>query len=255
MGSNPAAGDARHAVLLARGLERHMSSPSFTFGGPFTARRNGLQVGLGLMQTWLDVRATAQQQFLSEVRRCVGGSSLVNASIDFAEMVARQQRDFGNSVIDRLGSSLTPAQFGPAAAGAEPATDGPPPGPTAVRSSADHSPEAQNGSVIRLSVPYGKRGVAVPLQLQNHRDAIDFVTFSAGPPRFVGVPTIHPSLIRFHPDSIGVEPRADSLVELLIDVPPDAVPDTTYWAEIVLAGAETRRFPLALEIGAESEPI
>ncbi len=227
-------------------------TPTFTFGNP-----RGLQIGLGLVQAWLDVRASAQHQFLTEVRHRLGGTPLVNVSLDLAESITKQQRDFGHALLNQVGQLLS-AGAPPTVADAVPFTPPVPEGapvPTgAVPPPSSATAPEPRASVLRLTIPASRRFINVPLQLKNHRPALDVVSFSAELPKIVGVETLDPAQMRFVPPNVAIEAGGVSEVQLEIDVPPAAAAGTAYWAEIVVAGAETRRIPLVLEVSEDAPP-
>jgi hypothetical protein len=225
-----------------------MSSPIFNLGTP----RGGPQFGFSLLETLIDARANAQQQFLSEVRRRVNGMPLLDAGLQFAEILAKQQRDFGHTVIRQMERAVSSRGF------PNPRSDEPY-APEPVAEDEPHPNDsradtARHAPVLRVTIPWGTHAVAVPLQLRNHRSTVDTVSLSAIEPTQSGIAVIPTELIRFDPEMLAVAPQAEASAQMFLRLTPSLVPGREYWSEIVIAGAETKRIPLVLQVRPEPQP-
>jgi hypothetical protein len=222
-----------------------MSSPVFNFGDPPHSR----QYGFSFLETLIDARANAQRQFITDMRRGASSMPLLDAGLQFAEIVANRQRDFGRSLIHQIERTVAARQF-PNSRPGEPTPEPPPEGhQSSKRTEAPNQPGA-----LRLTIPVGTPAVAVPLQLRNHRQLADTVALSAIEPAYSGVASIPVELIRFDPEIISVPAQSEASVQVLLRISPAWMPGREYWSEIVLAGAETKRVPLVVCLRPEGAP-
>jgi hypothetical protein len=217
-----------------------MSSPIFNLGN----QRGGSQSPFSLLETFIDARANAQRQFLSELRRRLPGMPLLDAGLQFAEILATQQRDFGRTVIQQMERAMFPQAPHSQKHGE--------PGASECRSDEGPEPESASAetpvSALRLTIPFGTQAVAVPLQLRNHRQSVDTVSLTAIAPadnRVAGIPT---ALIGFDPETLAIPPHADAAVQMLLRMSSSFLPGREYWSEIVITGAETKRIPFVVQI-------
>jgi len=202
---------------------------------------------LGLLGSLIDANANAQQQFLTGLRRRLAGYPLLDAGIEYVEAIARQRKEFGHTVIHHVERAFSPGSNPESSRAGEPETSGSPPAQS-PESAGQRDGTAQRSAPIRLSVPLGRRSVAVPLHLHNHRNSADIVSFSAAMPTLPGVAVIPLNLLRFEPETLVVPPQAEAAGQLLLYVSPDFLAGPEYWSDIVIAGEETRRVPLVLEV-------
>jgi hypothetical protein len=63
---------------------------------------NGLHSGFSLLETWIGARANAEQLFFSEMRSKVAGIPLLDAGMQLAEAIAKQQSDLAHLLIDLI---------------------------------------------------------------------------------------------------------------------------------------------------------
>jgi hypothetical protein len=170
-----------------------MASPIFSFGEP----RNFAQSRFTLLETLVDARANAQCQFFSEMRRTMGGMPILEAGLQFAEIVAKQQRDFGHMLIHQMQRVASSREFAAPWGNRQYAPEA-----GAEQSSYDKETSADAAGAatpLRLFIPLGAQAAAVPLQLRNHRRSVDIVSLSAAEPVLTGVPVISSDLIHFDP--------------------------------------------------------
>jgi len=219
-----------------------MSSPIFNLGN----QRSGSQSPFSLLEMFIDARANAQRQFLSELRKRMPGMPLLDAGLQFAEILATQQRDFGRTVIQQMERAMFPR--------APHSQEHGEPGVSERSSEEGSDPERASAqdpdpmSALRLTIPFGTQAVAVPLQLRNHREAVDTVSLAAISPadnRVAGIPT---ALIGFDPETLAIPPHADAAVQMLLRMSPSFLPGREYWSEILITGAETKRIPFVVQI-------
>jgi hypothetical protein len=232
---------------------------------------NGLHAGLSLLETWIDARANAEQLFFSEMRSKVARMPLLDAGMQLAEAIAKQQSDLAHLLIDLIdlveravaargladvdGTRLLYASERAVATRGLADVDGARPTYAGERAAEDYahtadlrSDAAQRAPVLRLAIPQGTLTVAVPLRLRNHRQSVDRVSLSAVAPSAPGVATIPSQLIRFDPETLAIPPLSEGSVQLHLCLHSGFVQPGEYWSEIVIDGAETKRVPLALQI-------
>jgi hypothetical protein len=229
---------------------------------------NGLPSVFSLLEAWVGARADAEELFFSEMRSKVARMPLLDAGLELAEVISKQQSDLAHLLVDLVERAVVPPRRAeeqrrrPAYAGAPPVAGRGPtekhrarPAYTGERTTENYarttdfrSDFTQRGEVLRLTIPQGTLGVAVPLRLRNHRQFIDRVLLSAVEPSASGVATIPSQLIRFDPETLDVPPLSEGSVQLLVRLGPGLEQPGEYWSEVVIDGAETKRVPLALQI-------
>jgi hypothetical protein len=271
---------------------------------------NRLPSVFGLLEVWIGARADAEQLFFSEMRNKVARMPLLDAGLELAEVISKQQSDLAHLLVNLVECAVVPPrrsdmQRAQPAYSREPAVGaydrremhrpsqayaGEPGGavrgvaevqgtrPASVcdpavaarghaevprvrpahpgeRANEDYartadlrSDFAQRGQVLRLTIPQGTRGVAVPVRLRNHRQFIDRVLLSAVEPSAPGVATIPSQLICFDPETLDIPPLSEGSVQLLVRLGPGFEQAGEYWSEVVINGTETKRVPLSLRI-------
>jgi hypothetical protein len=223
-----------------------MSSTLFNFGNS----RGDTKSGLSLLETLLATKTNAQRQVVSELRRNLPGLPVLDAALNLLESVSNRRADFERSLLGQLERAKvqqrTPvdAQYEGGHTPEQASREAPVP----VIQNAHFRTEAEQRHVaLRVTIPQGLRGVVVPLQLRNHREAADLVAFSATAPSLRGVTPLPIELIRFDPEMLSIPPGAQSVAQLLLQLNFELEPSKEYWAEIVIAGKETKRIPLILQ--------
>jgi hypothetical protein len=219
-----------------------MSPSSLNQGG-----RNAIQIWFGLLDSLIDANGRARTQFYEGLRQRVGRYPLLDAGIEYARAVSQQQRELGHAVIHEVERAFVTWGGSPAPPSAQ-QEDGVRASTESHHDTPEPPPAPPHSAPIRISVPVGKRAIAVPLHLRNHRSSTDIVSFSAALPSTPSVAVIPLHLIRFEPQTLAVSPQSDAAGQLLLDLATELQEDTEYWVDIVVTGAEIRRIPLILEV-------
>jgi hypothetical protein len=220
-----------------------MSSPGLDFGGLNLGNfRNSAQRNLKVLEALIEARANAEQQFLTNLR------TDLEAGLKLAETVSRKSRDLERSFMDEVSRALAPDTSTGRAHEGPPQ---PPPPPSAEEP--EYTPQSHPRSsaappALRITVMQGTRAVAAPLHLQNGSDTSDVVSLAVNPLAIPGAGSIPLDLIRFEPDTLHIPPRSEGAAQLILRLSPSFVAGMEYWAEILIAGAHTRRIPLVLQI-------
>jgi hypothetical protein len=217
----------------------------------------GLRRTLSALETLIDTRRQTEKQILRAVRRRIGGFPFADLSLTLAEVVSRQRCDLEHSLIYEVRERLQPGDavprpeqtwnayppqyatepaaqtaYSPEPAVAEPVVSSPPP-------------------ALRLRIPTGKHVVALPIELQNHRDTADVLNLSIRPP----APHLRAfplDRLYFEPAMLTIAPQSSASVMLVLHIDDNIDVLQEYWAEILILGAETKRIALVLQF--ESGP-
>jgi hypothetical protein len=220
----------------------------------------GIQRTLSALETLIDTRRQTERQILRAVRRRVGGFPFADLSLTLAEVVSRQRCDLEHSLIYEVRERLQPADTAPQpeqtwnAYQPQYATE--PPTQTVysserVTETVVSAPAPSPPPALRLRIPTGRNVVALPIELQNHRDTADVLSLSITPPA-PHLRTFPLDRLYFEPAMLTIPPQSNASVMLILHIDENIDVLQEYWAEILITGAETKRLALVLQF--ESGP-
>jgi len=212
---------------------------------------NGVQLALDALEMCAEARRNAERQMLAGLRQSIGWLPLVNVGLMLAEIASRRQRQFERSFFLQMKGAMAvrdsrrrESVFAEEPERARPSHVAAFPTGLAPRQAPTQRP------AMRLKVPLAAQAVAMPLHLRNHRTVPEAVELAVIPPP-AGLPAFPPGLIHFEPETLVIPPQSTGSVQLVLKLEGHFQVGQEYWAEIVIAGLETKQIPLVLEICAD----
>lgn len=211
----------------------------------------GLGRTLSALETLIDTRRQTERQILRSVRRGIASFPLADIGLSLAEVFSRQRWDLEHSLIVEVRERLKPANTVPQPEqtwrgfpeqyATEPSAQAPFSSERVAEPVASSPPPA-----LRLRIPIGKNVVALPIELQNHRDTADLLSLSIKPPppHLQAFPL---DRLYFEPAMLTIPPHSSASVMLILHIDDNIDVLKEYWSEILISGADTKQIPLVLQ--------